>query len=189
MQAGLAIKGNDLRLKATWLDFLLVVLHDIGNDGSYSLRRFNEHSHSSGLFGQISLILFGEVSGDIGKGFIDGFLIDMQLHQARLKVQRLGGIVADGLLKRVAAHIALLILYSPKSPESIAVPFVDRRACETKEEGIRQGLAHLVAKVTLLCAVSFIDHQDDVAARIEHARSLGELVNGGDDNLACILCQ
>ena len=46
----------------------------------------------------------------------------------RLEVQRQRGLVANGILERVAAHVALVVLVGAKGPEGVAVGTVDGRA-------------------------------------------------------------
>src|SRR5207249_4082835 len=142
-----------------------------------------------GLFCEICLIFFRKMTCNVSEGFIYGSFIDMQLHQARFKVQWQGSLVANGLFKRVAAHIALLIFGSSKGPEGIAIAFVDGRTSKAEQKCMRQSLAHLFTQIALLCAVCFIYHQDNVTACIENTGSLSKFVNSGDDDFASILCQ
>ena len=100
-------------------------------------------------------------------GFVDGGLVDLELHLRRLEVQRQRGLVADRFLERVAAHVALLVLVGAEGPEGVAVGAVDGRAGEAEEEGIGQRLAHLAAQVAFLRAVRLVHHHDDVRALVE----------------------
>ena len=109
--------------------------------------------------------------------------------QARLEVQRHRGAVADRLLEAVAAHVAALVLLGAEGVEGVAVGAVDRRAGQAEQERVRQRLAHLAAEVALLRAVRLVDHHDDVAAVVEDAVGLGELVDRRDDDLADVLRQ
>src|SRR6266568_9137038 len=69
------------------LDLLPVMLYNIGDNNLYTLRHFDQHRHFRSLFCEICLILFRKMTCNVSKSFIYGIFIDMQLHQARLKVQ------------------------------------------------------------------------------------------------------
>ena len=126
-------------------------------------------------------------AGDLLVGFVDGGLVDLQLHLRRLEMQRQRGLVADGFLERVAAHVALLVLVRAEGPEGVPVGAVDGRAGEAEQERIRQRLAHLAAEVAFLRAMRLVHHHDDVRALVQLAAGLAELVDGGDEHLAHIL--
>ena len=95
---------------------------------------------------------------------VDRLLVDVELRQARLEVQRQGRPVADRVLERVAGQVAALVLRRPEPHERVAVALVDRRAGQAEEERVRQRLAHLLPEVALLRAVRLVDHHDDVVA-------------------------
>ena len=102
-------------------------------------------------------------------------------------MQRQRGLVADGLLERVAAHVALLVLVGAEGPEGVPVGPVDGRAGEAEQERVRQRLAHLAAEVAFLRAVRLVHHHDDVRPLVQLAARLAELVDGGDEHLAHVL--
>ena len=121
------------------------------------------------------------------EGFVDGGAVDLQPHLRRLEMQRQRGLVADGILERVAAQVALVVLVGTEGPEGVAVGAVDGRAGEAEQEGIGQGLTHLATQVAFLGAVGFVHHDDDVRAFVEPAAGLAKLVDGGDQHLAHVL--
>ena len=185
--AALAVEDHHLRLEAVRLHLGLEVLDDVLHHGADALRVLDQHGHLGGALGQVVAVLLAQVAGDLPVGFVDGRLVDLQLHLRRLEVQRQRGLVADGLLERVAAHVALLVLVGAEGPEGVAVGAVDGRAGEAEEEGIGQRLAHLAAQVAFLRAVRLVHHHDDVRALVQPAARLAELVDGGDEHLAHVL--
>ena len=134
-------------------------------------------------------VQIGETAGQIRIGFVDGFLVDVQFHQARLEVQRQGGAVADRLFEAVAAHVAARVFLGAEGIEGVAVTPVDGRAGQAKQEGVRQGGAHLHPQVAFLGAVGFVHQGDDVLAVVQHAVGLAKFEDGGDDDLAGVLPQ
>ena len=123
------------------------------------------------------------LGGELLERGVDRLLVDVDLRQARLEVQRQGRAVADGVVEGVARQVAALVLRRPEPHEGVAVALVDRRAGQAEQERVRQRLAHLLPVVALLRAVRLVDHRDDVVAVVEHARRLAELVDRGDDDL------
>ena len=157
--------------------------------GPHALRVLHQHGHLGGPLGQVVPVLLAQVAGDLRVGFVDGRLVDLQLDLRRLEMQRQRGLVPDGLLERVAAHVAFLVLVGAEGPEGVLVGPVDGRAGEAEEEGVGQRLAHLAAQVAFLGAVRLVHHHDDVRALVQPAVRLGELVDGGDEHLAHVLPQ
>ena len=96
------------------------------------------------------------------------------------------GIVADGILKGIARHIASGIFFRTKSPEGVFICFVDGRAGEAKQERIGQGGPHGAPEVAFLRAVRFVYQHDDVVAGIHVRFGIAELMDHGDDDLAGI---
>ena len=81
------------------------------------------------------------------------------------------------------------VLLGAKGVEGVAVAPVDGRAGQPKQERVRQGGAHLHAQVAFLGAVGLVHQHDDVLALVQRPVSLGELEDGGDDDLARVLAQ
>ena len=113
--------------------------------------------------------------------------VDVQVNQARLKVQGQRGPVADRFFKAVAAHVAVFVFLGTKGVEGVAVAPVDGGAGQTKEEGVGQRRPHLHAQVPFLGAVGFIDQHNQVVAVVEDAVGFGEFEDGGDDDFARVL--
>ena len=149
----------------------------------------HEHRHLRGGLGELVPVEVAEAAGELLERLVDRLLVDVQLEQPRLEVERHRGAVADRVLEAVAAHVAGLVLLGAEGVEGVAVGAVDRRAGEAEQERVRQRLAHLAAEVALLRAVRLVDHRDDVAAVVEDAVGLAELEDRGDDDLAHVLRQ
>ena len=105
--AALAVEHHDLRLEAVRLHLGLEVLHDVLHHGPHALRVLHQHGHLGGALGEVVAVLLAQAAGDLLVGFVNRGLVDLQLHLRRLEMQRQRGLVADGLLERVAAHVAL----------------------------------------------------------------------------------
>ena len=114
---------------------------------------------------EVVLVEIGQIPGEVAVRLIDGALVDVQLDQPGLEVQRQRGAVADRVLEPVAAHVAVLVLVRAERVERVPVAPVDGRAGQAEQEGVRQGLAHLPAEVALLGAVRLVHHRDDVGPR------------------------
>ena len=185
--AAFAVEDHYLGLEAVRLHLGLEVIDDVVHHGADALRVLDQHGHLGGPFGQIVAVLFAKIAGDRLVGFVDGGLVDLELHLRGLEVQRQRGLVADGFLERVTAHVAFLVFVGAEGPVGIAVGTVDGRAGEAEEEGIGQGLAHLAAQIAFLRAVGFVHHHDDVGAFVQPAAGLAELVDGSDEDLAHVL--
>ena len=152
-----------------------------------ALRRLHQHGHLRGGLGELVLVEVGEAAGQLLERLVDRLLVDVQLEQARLEVERHRGAVADRLLEAVAAHVAGRVLLGAEGVEGVAVGAVDRRAGQAEQERVRQRLAHLAAEVALLRAVGLVDHRDDVAAVVQDAVGLAELEDRRDDDLPHVL--
>ena len=185
--AALPVKDHHLRLEAVRLHLLPVVVHHVPHHGSDALRVLDQHRHLGRALGQIVAVLLAERAGDLGERLVDGLPIDLEPHLGHLEMERQRGPIADGILERVAAEVALLVLIGAKGPVGVAVGPVDRRAGEAKEKGVGQRLAHLAPQVPLLGAVRLVDHDDDVGALVQAPVRLGELVDGRDEHLAHVL--
>src|SRR5699024_4262856 len=99
---------------------------------------------------------------------IDCFLINVNLGQTWLKVQRERRPITDGLSKGIAREVSTLILVSAEPHECVAIATVDRGAGQAEEESVRECLTHQSTVITFLRTVSLIHHGDDVVAVIEH---------------------
>ena len=71
------------------------MLDDVLADGVHTGRGLDQHRHLGGPLGQVVTIQLAQLIGHLGVGFVDGVLIDMQLHVHRLEVQRQRGLVPD----------------------------------------------------------------------------------------------
>ena len=160
--AAFAVKDHHLRLEAVRLHLGLIVLDDVVHDGADALRVLHQHSHLGCTLGEVVAVLLAQVAGDLLERLVDRRLVDLELHLRRLEMQRQRGLVADGFLERVAAHVALAILVRAERPESIAIRPIDRRAGKPEQKRIRQRLAHLAPEVAFLRAMRLVHHHDDV---------------------------
>ena len=71
-------------------------------------------------------------------GRIDGILVQVDVHQAWLEVQRQRGFITDGIVERVARHVATFVFLFSKGPERVLVRLVDGRPRESEEERVGQ---------------------------------------------------
>ena len=99
-------------------------------------------------------------------------------------MQRQDGLVTQGILKRVTAHIASFVLGGSECPKGVVLRLVDRCACQPKEESVGKGGTHTLSEVTLLGTVCLVDHHDDIVAAVDVGLGVFELEDGGDDDIA-----
>lgn len=144
--------------------------------GADALGIFDQYGHFGGSFGEIVSVLLAQASRDLPVGFVYCCLVDLELHLRRLEVQRQRGLVSDGILKRVAAHVTLVVLVRTEGPEGIAIGTIDGRPSEAKEERVRQRLAHLAAQVPFLSSVRFVHHHDYIRALVQAAACLAKFM-------------
>ena len=86
-----------------------------------ALRGLHQHRHLRGGLGKLVPIQVAEAAGQLLERLVDGLLVDVQLQQPRLEVQRHRRAVADRLLEAVAAHVAGLVLLGAEGVERVAV--------------------------------------------------------------------
>ena len=80
----------------------------------------------------------------------------------RLKVQREGGTVTDGVGEGILAHIAAAVFCGTKGGKGVLVDTVDGSTRQAEEERVRKSGPHFNAKIAFLGAVALIHHDDDV---------------------------
>ena len=99
------------------------------------------------------------------------------------------GFIVHRVSKRIAAHIAGAVFCGTKGGKRVLIQLVDGCAGQTKEERVRQRLAHAHTEITLLRAMGLIDHEDDIIAIVERLGDLGKFKYLSDDDLAGIRLQ
>ena len=151
--------------------------------------RLHQDRHLGRRLAQPIPVLVGQALRQLGIGLLDGLLVDVQVHQARLEMQLLRRPVADRVVQAVAAHVAAFVGVGAEGVEGVLVGAVDRRAGQAEQERVRQRVAHLAAQIAFLRAVRLVHQHDDVVAVVQHAVGLGELVDRGDHHLPRVLAQ
>ena len=104
--AALAVEGHDLRPEAARRHLLLEVPGDVGADLLDALGGLHEHGHLRGGLGELVPVEVAEAAGELLERLVDRVLVDVQLEQPRLEVERHRCAVADRLLEAVAAQVA-----------------------------------------------------------------------------------
>ena len=107
--------------------------------------------------------------GQLGERLVERLAIDVEVHEARLDVDRQRRAIGDRAFDGVVVQDALGVVGVAEGRPGVAIGRRDRRAGEADEAGVWKRRPHVETQAALLGAVGLVDHDDDVRAIVEEA--------------------
>ena len=120
------------------------------------------------------------------KLFLQLCLIQVHVDRNGAEVQLQCSTIRHRVLEGIFGNVTVLIFFRPEGRKCIVIIPVDWSSCQSEEESVGQGGAHLLAKVTFLSAMGLIHQKDNVVASINDLAiiQIPKLEDGCDQNLS-----
>ena len=161
------------------------MVDNVRTDLADALRR-REERLCARFADEVAALLLGNLVGEFLKRRVERILVEINVDRRCLELQRQRRPVVNRILKRILAHVSVLILLRAKRLERVVLVLVDRRSRQSEKEGIGQRLAHLEPELALLGPVRLVNHHDDVIAVIKAFLHFIELKDRRDEDLALL---
>ncbi len=167
--AQLPVERHHLRLEPQRGDLRPVVLDDVVAHRRDAIRGLHDLIDPRGSLGDDAGLALVEALGfgQLGEGLVERVVVDVEVDETGLDVDRERRPVGDRPLHRVVVQHAVGIVRVAEGRPRVPVVGRDRRAGQTDELGAGQRLTHVEPETALLGAVRFVDHHHDVRSVVE----------------------